>query len=182
MKTYISLLRGINVSGQKKIKMTELAILYENAGFQSIQTYIQSGNVIFTSDKKPQVINNLIKQSIAEKFGFEVPVLVFSAEELGSIVKGNPYLSSEERDIKPYHVTLLSDLPDKKKLSSIKEYRDPPNEFSISGKVIYLKCPLGYGKIKINNTFFEKKLGVKATSRNWKTMLTLAEMAKINYD
>jgi uncharacterized protein (DUF1697 family) len=178
MKTYISLLRGINVSGQKKIKMTELAILYENIGFQSVQTYIQSGNVVFTSDKTLKIIRNIIQQSITEKFGFEVPVLVLSSQELDTIVKGNPYLSPEERDIKPYHVTLLSDLPDEKKISSVKEYQDSPNEFSISGKIIYLKCPQGYGRIKINNTFFEKKLGVGATTRNWKTILTLAEMAK----
>jgi uncharacterized protein (DUF1697 family) len=177
MNTYISLLRGINVSGQKKIKMTELVQLYERAGFRNTQTYIQSGNVVFQSNNSIIEAERIIQNNIEKYFGYIVPVIVISKEELVHLIAENPFLESGSNDIRLLHLTHLAKKPENNKVLEITNFRDNENQFKIEGKNIYLYCPNGYGKVKINNTFFEKKLGIQATTRNWKTILTLADMA-----
>lgn len=176
MNTYISLLRGINVSGQKKIKMNDLAKLYEDAGFTQVKTYIQSGNVIFQSLDSVYKAVNTIQDFIKKNYGFSVHVTVISQEELKDLIEKNPFILSGIDDIKSLHVTILSRPAQNDNMNEIKDFKDGENQFKIIGKNIYLYCPNGYGKVKINNTFFEKKLNIQATTRNWKTILNLAEM------
>ncbi len=178
MKTSISILRGINVSGQKKILMADLKIMYETLGFTNVVTYIQSGNVLFNSDTKYSENELMLKieQAIVEKYDFQVPVQVFSVEFLKNIISNNPFLKGSEIDVEKLHVTYLAEIPSKDKLESIKNYDFSPDKFNIIENTVYVYCPGGYGNTKLSNTFFESKLKVKATTRNWKTTLKLLEI------
>ena len=179
MNTYITILRGINVSGHKLIKMDALRTLFEEMGFKNIRTYIQSGNVVFQSKKaKLQDLEKKIARGILETFGFEVPVLVKEADELIAVLKNNVFINKRKEDITKLHVTFLSAEPEQAAIAKIKEGNYAADEFIVQGKHVYLFCPDGYGNTKLSNTFFENKLKVTATTRNWKTLCELVDMAE----
>ena len=179
MQTYISILRGINVSGQKMIKMKELKALYEGLGFENVRTYIQSGNVIFEhKDKQHKALPKLIGEGISKNYGFEVPIVIRTVEEIEAVLYANPFLKKEDVLMDRLYVTFLADEPQKEHLEKVKVYDYPPEEFIILNKEVYLHCPTGYGEAKLNNNFFENKLKVTATTRNWRTVNELYKMAK----
>lgn len=178
MQTYIAILRGINVSGHKMIKMEALRNILEDLKFKNIKTYIQSGNIVF-QDKKTDtdVLAKKIAKTISENFNFEVPVMVKEEKEFIDVLNNNPFLTKRKEDISKLHVTFLSDVPEKVNVDKIKEGSYQSDEFIIKEKAVYLFCPDGYGNTKLNNTFFENKLKVTATTRNWKTITELVNMA-----
>jgi uncharacterized protein (DUF1697 family) len=179
MQKYIAILRGINVSGQKTIKMESLKAHMAACGFKNITTYIQSGNLIFESEEISDTeIAKKIESQILKEYGFEVPVIVRTPEELQTILTHNPFLNQRKEDIDKLHVTFLSEPSEKQYLDKIKQPENTLDEFVIAGNCVYIFCANGYGKTKINNTFFENKLKVTATTRNWKTVMKLAEMAQ----
>lgn len=180
MQTFISILRGINVSGQKKILMADLKILFESLHFKKIATYIQSGNVVFKSDLKSSDIQlaEKIEKAICAKYNFEVPVIIRTKEELEKIISQNPFIKEKNIDLKKLHVTFLSEAPDKEKIDQIKQADFLPDRFVVKGKEIYLHIPGSYGETKLSNKFFENKLKVSATTRNWNTVNKLFEMAQ----
>lgn len=177
METYISILRGINVGGHKLIKMQALTKLYEDLGFKNVKTYIQSGNVVFQAIQTDStLLEKLISQKITEVFAFEVPIIVRLQKEIAKIYKSNPFINDKHYDVSVLHVTFLSQKP--KQADVAKITGDFGNdEFIISDKAIYLHCPNGYGNTKLTNTFFENKLKVSATTRNWKTTTELLNMS-----
>jgi uncharacterized protein (DUF1697 family) len=177
MPTYIALLRGINVSGQRLIKMTDLKELFEAQGFQNVQTYIQSGNVIFSSkEKSSDKIKNIISNSIKQKFGFDVGVLVITPDKIEYVLKNNPYIK-KKKDIDRLYVTFLSGLPSSENIKKLNLIDYSPEEYIMDDKLVYLHVPNGYGKAKLNNNLFENKLKVEATTRNWKTINKLWELS-----
>lgn len=178
MQTFISILRGINVSGQKKILMTDLKSLYESLKFSDVKTYIQSGNASFKTNEKLSDVQlaQKIEKAIYKKYSFEVPVIIRNEDELKKITSSNPFLKEKGIDIKKLHVTFLSQIPGKAEIDNISEVDYSPDKFIITGKEIYLHIPESYGETKLSNNFFEKKLKVKATTRNWNTVNQLLEM------
>ncbi len=174
MKKQIALLRGINVSGQKKILMADLKVLFEKLGCSAIQTYIQSGNIVFHSEEKN--LAEKIKSAIKGKYDFDVPTLVLSLNELQRTIANNPFFTNEAEE-KVLYITFLADLPQTELATALEENTFSPDEFKIIGKTVYLYCPNGYGKIKMNNNFIERKLKTQATTRNWKTVNKLVELA-----
>ena len=182
MNLFICLLRGINVSGKNKIKMDLLRQLFIETGFVGVQTYIQSGNVIFQSNLKNTLeISSLISEKIMEMFGFSVPILVLTVEELRNGLKNNPLITDLTKDYAFFHLTFLSAVPEKANIEKILEKLYFPDEFEWNGNVIYLYCPAGYGNTKLTNTFFENKLSVTATTRNWKTANELMKLVDSNF-
>jgi len=176
---YISLLRGINVSGQKAIKMSDLKSLYQEIGFQNVITYIQSGNVVFESDvKNGTSIKKKIQSTIESKYQFQVPVEIRTHHEISNIIEAWPFDSIDlaENGTKVL-LTFLSDSPLKKNIDELMKHVVNPDQLIIKGKAVYLYCPNGYGKSKLSNNFLEKKLGVDATTRNWKTVQKLYELS-----
>ncbi len=177
---YISILRGINVSGQKKIKMADLKALYEEQGFESVTTYIQSGNVIFESKAKlnTEDLKKVIEKAIEEKYAFHVPVDIRTNQELEQIVGNCPYEEAkEEENGTKILVTFLQSAPSNQKQELLLEYVKSPERLTIQGREVYLYCPNGYGKSKLTNTFLERKLGISATTRNWKSVKKLHELS-----
>jgi uncharacterized protein (DUF1697 family) len=189
MSKYISILRGINVGGNRKVPMADLKVAYQTADFQNVQTYIQSGNVVFDSEEtNKRIIEAKIQEIIAETFGFnDIPVIVRSSEEWAESIANNPFLKEENVDIERLHLTCLKELPSPELLEKIKTFQYlqvrqahcEPDRYEIIGKDVFIFCAAGYGKTKLTNSFFESKLKVQATTRNWKTVMQLNEMVKL---
>jgi uncharacterized protein (DUF1697 family) len=178
MGTYISMLRGINVGGTKKILMKDLAALYESCGFTKIQTYVQSGNVVFDSrEKKPAAISKTIEAGIEKKYKFHAGVIVRTPQDFEKVIAGNPFLRERDIDTRSLYVTFLSDAPDGLGLQNVADAKSGADQFEIRGREIFVFCPDGYGTTKLTNNFFESKLKRAATTRNWNTVTTLYEMA-----
>lgn len=175
--TYLALLRGINVSGHKKIKMTELKTLFEDLGFGKVQTYIQSGNVVFESTSAED-LESRIATKIQEQFGFEVAVICRTAAEMEAVVARNPFAEMVGFEAEKLHVTFLQQAPSAEKLEALKAFTFEPEMYSVSGQEIFVYCFNGYGNTKLENAFFEKKLNVKASTRNWRTINKLIAMAQ----
>lgn len=177
MQRYVSILRGINVSGQKKIKMDDLAALFESLGFANVTTYIQSGNVVFDEPTgEAEKITQKIEQAIQESYGFEVPVLLRTRVEMDTIIKTNPFLQDKKLDISKLHVTFLERPPAESVIQKFNPGSLGQDRYAIKDVEVFLYCPGGYGKTKLSNNFFEKQLGVRATTRNWKTVNVLTDM------
>jgi len=177
MKTYIALLRGINVSGHKKIKMADLRTYLEELDFQDIQTYIQSGNIVFKSENSSlKNLELLIKNKIHEKYSFDVPVIVVTSAAIKSAIKNNPFEKDDTKDPKKFCVVFLQDKPLQENIEKLKEYDYSPEEYLLTNKIIYFYAANGAGNAKMTNNFFENKLKVKATSRNWRTTNKLLEL------
>jgi uncharacterized protein (DUF1697 family) len=172
MYRYIALLRGINVSGQKKILMADLRSLIETCGFTNVQTYIQSGNVIFDSEK--EISSEIISEAIEKKYGWHVPVLLTTAGELQAILDGCPF--PKEKKEKSYF-GLLYDPPSTEAIETTLSYEYPNEEFHITHNCVYFFCATGYGRAKTGGKFFERNLKVEITSRNFRTMTKLVELA-----
>ena len=184
MAKHISILRGINVGGKKKILMADLKALYQQLGFSNVLTYIQSGNVLFDTEKKEsnKKLGEKIKQAIFDKYEFDVPVLVRSFDDIQNTISTNPFLKDKNIDKTKLHVTFLADIPEAINLQKLNDINHPPDEFKVIGKNIFIHCPNGYARTKLTNTFFEKKLKMPATSRNWKTINKLYDLANIKTD
>ncbi|NRB53014.1 MAG: DUF1697 domain-containing protein [Saprospiraceae bacterium] len=175
MRTYIALLRGINVSGQKKIKMADLRTHLSSWGFSEVQTYIQSGNIVLQDEElAANQIAKRIHQGIQSAYGFDVPVMVLAPEYLDKVLANNPFLP--EKDPKRLYVTFLSNPPVPELLDGLLQEDYSPEAFNLVEKHIYFFSPSGYGRAKMNNNFFEKKLKVEATTRNWRTVNKLRDM------
>jgi uncharacterized protein (DUF1697 family) len=182
MNTYFTILRGINVSGKKLIKMVDLKQIYEKVGFKNVHTYIQSGNVVFNSELNScDDIIKIIQKAINEKYDFDVPIIAFSLEYLNRTISNNPYLNKKDVDTEKLHITFLSNIPSSEKVAKISDLDFSPDSFVLDGDLIYVYCPNGYGNTKLSNTFFENKLKTSATTRNWKSVNKLKEVYDLNF-
>lgn len=178
MKTYIALLRGINVSGQKKIKMAELRELLGQSGFHHVQTYIQSGNLVFRHpESNHSRVEELIGEVLMKSYGFEVGVWVRSYSDYVRIVDNNPYVSEPEEEKAKLYYVFLNEPPSSELRDRLASENFANESFKITPECIFLYCHAGYGKAKCNNNFFERRLKVRATTRNLKTVTTLLKMS-----
>jgi len=177
MTTYIALLRGINVSGQNAIRMPDLQASLSALGFSDVQTYLQSGNVIFSIGKsKESKLAAAIQARIKQDFELEVPVLVMAANELEHVVKSNPLWPKAGGEEKLLHSTFLFEPVSADRFEALQLPAAGGERAVQVGRAVLLHCPHGYGKTKLNNSYFERALGVPATTRNWRTVLALLQL------
>lgn len=177
MNTYVALVRGLNVGGRAKLRMDELRALFAALGHADVTTYIQSGNVVFKSPvDRPSELAHGVEERIAGDLALPVTVLVRTRDELAQVVRGNPFLD-RRADVAKLHVTFLAAVPDAVPVRELNGQRFDRDELRVVGREVYLHCPDGYGRTKLSNTFLERRLGVAATTRNWKTVTTLLELA-----
>lgn len=177
IQTYISMLRGINVGGHRKIKMDELKALYESLQLQNVNTYIQSGNVIFQSSIYDcKQLEELISKAIKERFNFDVPSIVKNIEDFRDIYENNSFLL-QNKDSQHLYTVFLSDYPHESVISKISNNQGE-DLFIVYKSAIYLFCPNGYGRTKLTNTFFENSLKMVATTRGWATVCQLYQIAQ----
>ena len=174
--TYIALLRGINVSGQKIIRIEELKKMLEYLGFENVKSYIQSGNFVFNSKiSNQEKIIKLIGNKIKEMFLFDVSVILRTHNDLLKILKNNPFVTNKPPE--RLYVAFLSDAVDKSCGKLLIPYKSKDEEFHIAENEIYLYYADGAGRTKLSNNIIETKLGVKATTRNWNTVNKLYELS-----
>ena len=178
MNTFIALLRGINVSGKNKIKMTELKQLFLDIGFREITTYIQSGNVIFSSEEiDTSKIENKLVTEVKNIFGHSIKVLVLKKEELETAFKSNPFINGTDYDFKKTCATFLNKTPSEEGIEKVRALAAKDELLIFKNKTVYIYCPDGFGRTKLSNSNIENKLKVSATSRNWNTVTKLVELS-----
>lgn len=177
MITGIVLLRGINVGGHRKLPMAELRELIKSLGYSNVATYIQSGNLLVQCDeKKWQAINTSLKRAIHTQFGYDVPIVSRTLAEWESIIRYNPFINEQE-DLTKLLVTILEDAPTPENIMDLEAYDFGADELKVVGSEVYMHCHHGAGKSKITNNILEKKLKITGTTRNWKSMIKLRDLA-----
>ena len=204
MTTFVALLRAVNVSGQNRVPMAELRAGMAAAGYGDVQTYLQSGNIVFDADADvdadagPQAaaaqdLAMAVHQLIEREFGLDVKVLVLTAAELARVAAENPFLPAAGSgsaahagpeaetavDDRSLHATFLKEPVLEAAFAGLTLPARPGElaEIAQGGRVIYLHLPHGYGRTKLNNGYFEHRLGAAATTRNWRTVLALVELS-----
>lgn len=177
---YISFLRGVNMTGHNSIKMVDLSSLYKDLGYKDALTYIQSGNVIFSriDDSSESEVAKRIEKAIFERFNYTIPVMIRTVEEMKNLMSFNPFLAEENFQPSKMAVILLYEETSECQIQKVINIDYPPDKFKIAGREIFIYCPNGFGRTKLYTNFFEKKMGVTGTARNWKTMTTLLQMAE----
>lgn len=178
MNRFISLLRGINVSGQKKIKMADLKKLYEELGFHNVQTYIQSGNVIFNHSQK-DISQHIaaIENGIKDHYGFDVKIIIRTPHDFHDIIKNEPF-GLDTDQLKRLYITFLAETGDPGKLIELEKYKTAGDRYHLKGNHLYFYCPGGYGNTKLSNNTIERVLGISASTRNWNSVCKLYELAE----
>lgn len=172
MPRYVALLRGINVGGSTRIGMAALRELVAGLGHGDVRTYLQSGNVLFDSERGPEGLAGEIEGRITAELGLDVRVLVRTGDDMERVFAGHPFLSGEP-DLTRLHVTFLAEVPAPERLGLLETPSGETVAFTLDGREIYLHYPDGYGRTKFNNAFIERRLGVVATTRNWRTVTAL---------
>ncbi len=173
----VSLFRGINVGGNQIVRMDALKGLHTSLGMKDVQTYIQSGNVVFSSeDGDVAQIQKDIADGFAHTFGFGVKVMVRTASELNAIIESNPFQNQPMRESKWIIAMFLESYPVSTALEDIQKTYTGPEEIHVIGKEAFIYYPEGMGRSKLTNTLLEKRLQTAGTARNWNTVLKLQSM------
>jgi uncharacterized protein (DUF1697 family) len=175
----IALLRGINLGPRRRVPMAELRELLASAGFEDVQTYVQSGNVVFSSDRRPDRLERELERLIADRFGFDVDVIVRTPKELGDVVRRNP-LGDVAANPKRYQVSFLGKELDERRADELAALASGSERFLARGRELYAWHPDGVARSRLWAKLASQDLGVKATARNWTTVETLLEMAEKN--
>lgn len=171
MTRYIAFLRGINVSGQKLIKMNDLKKSLETLPYYNVKTYIQSGNIVFDRDPiSRQNIKSEIENSIEKHHGFRTEAFIVTPEHLSQILIDNPFKSNKDFEYQKCYFTFTLEEPGTKEISILDEMGSDTEKIMISSPLIYLYFENGYGRAKLNNNFIERKLRVPCTTRNYNTL------------
>lgn len=168
------------MAGHNKIKMTDLSGLYKKTGFKDAETYIQSGNVVFSNpgNLSDAELTGKIEEAILKEFKYNIPVINRIPEELREIISMNPFAREENFNTEKLAVIFLYKKPSEAQIEKVKGINYPPDKFMITRKEIYIYCPNGFGKSKIYTGFFENKMKVTDTGRNWNTINTLLRIAE----
>jgi uncharacterized protein (DUF1697 family) len=175
--THVALLRGINVTGKNSLPMKELAQMFSATGCAKVRTYIQSGNVIFEAPGEAAKIAQVVTDKIEKKFGYRVPIITRTSEQLLKTIRDNPFLTAGT-DQKTLHVYFLAHSPDTAAITGLDSTRSAPDVFHVRGREIYLHLPNGMGRSKLTNAYFDSKLSTICTARNWATVLKLSDMMR----
>jgi uncharacterized protein (DUF1697 family) len=175
---FIGLLRGINVGGHNKIPMADLRTLCESLGWKDIQTYIQSGNIVFSAVGKPAALEAKLEQAIEKKFGFHVTVIIRAAADWPAHAKSNPFLKACEKEAK-FVMLLLSKMPPKAEaVKALHERAAHGERIELIGDVLWIHYAGGeVAGSKLSPAFLDRTIGSPVTARNWLTVLKLQEMA-----
>jgi uncharacterized protein (DUF1697 family) len=178
-ETYLALLRAINVGGRNKLPMKDLAAMFVEAGCENVRTYIQSGNVIFAAE--PEVAAQVpvaIAAKIASAYGYRMPVVLRSSEQLIDVISHNPFLEAGVSE-DALHVMFLADAPSQSLIDRLDPDRSPSGVFTVRNQDIYLHLPNGVAESKLTNAYFDSKLRTVSTVRNWRTVTKLRDLMNV---
>jgi uncharacterized protein (DUF1697 family) len=177
VKSYVALLRAVNVGGKNRVPMAALRATLEKRELEDVSTILQSGNVVLRSSLAEGAVAKLVGDAIAKEFGLEIGVVVRSGREIAAVAKSNPFLDEEpDRDPDSLHVAFLTKRPAAASVAKLDPDRSPKDAFAVHGREVYLSYPDGSGRSRLTLDYLEKTLGVGGTARNWKTVQRLAEL------
>ncbi|MFD1773934.1 DUF1697 domain-containing protein [Paenibacillus rhizophilus] len=178
MGKYIALIRGINVGGNKIVKMQDLKTMLQSLGFQNVKTYIQSGNVVFDGGETgEEALKESIEKGIRDTFGFDASVIIRTAEELEAAIANNPFELAEPEEFKRLYVSFLAGELTDEAMERLRPYEDGEDKLRVIGKEMYILYCTKVSDSPLFKVPLEKIMGVSATSRNWNTVNKLAAMA-----
>ncbi len=169
---YVALLRGINVGGHKKLPMADLRAMASGLGYDDVATYIQSGNLFLDSDDSAEAIEHKVHDAIAERFGYDVSIIVRSAADVDATIAASPYAAIAD-DEKHLHIGFLSARPKPEQIALLEPKCKPGEEFTVIDRSIHLLLPHGTAVSKLMTFDFARHLGVAVTVRNWRTVQAL---------
>jgi uncharacterized protein (DUF1697 family) len=174
---YIALLRGINVGGNRKIKMADLKKKLIEIGLEKVQTYIQSGNVIFYYKKETtERLSEMIKKVVKETYDFDIETMTFEVANFRKIVENMPF-EVNETNVKTFHIMMLKTAVEEDNIiEKLEKYITTGEIIQPTQKVLYLQYPNGFGRSKLSNNVVEKALKTSSTTRNWRTMNKILEL------
>ena len=173
---YVALLRGVNVGGKNKLPMALLRDALNKTSFYGVTTYIQSGNIVFNTDLETSKCEQIIEDLLKAEFDLDVSVIVKKQEVIKDILKANPFKMRAIENSKFMSFGFLSESTAQEKVIATEEFSNDVETFKIVDDVIYFYCGVGFGKTKMTNAWFEKKLEVTSTMRNYNTTLKLTEL------
>ena len=174
MTAWVALLRGINVGGRAAVPMAELRRVFEDCGCASVSTYIASGNVVFASEEPDRAaLVRVLERAVDDVFGFGTEVMLRTSDELGTVARSHPFGEDGSKSA----VAFLVREPPPEAVRSLGEVEIAPEEFRVVGADVFLRYPNGLGRARLNGALLERRLGVSATIRNWRTVTKLAELA-----
>jgi len=175
--SFIALLRGINVTGRNMIPMADLRALCTKLGWDGVQTYIQSGNVVFRADGTAAALEAELEKAITRRFGFDIPVVMRTASDWERHIKSNPFSKASESE--PHWVLLvLPKAPPKADAAAALQQRATKGEIVVqAGNALWIHFKGGVGESKLSPAVLDRLIGSAATARNWRTVLKLREMA-----
>lgn len=177
MNTYIALLRGINVGGNNKLPMKELVTVLEGIRLEKVKTYIQSGNVVFQSERRDKAaLSEEISAAISKSHGFSPAILLLEVDELAAAMQANPFPEGEDEP-KSLHLFFMEPAPQKPDVAFLEALKSETERFLLIDKVFYLHAPEGIGRSKLAERF-GRGWKVNVTARNWRTVCKVMEMAK----
>lgn len=179
METCITMLRGVNMTGHNTIKMTRLADMFRQLGYTDAETYIQSGNIVFTCHNGDiDDVSSGIRKSVLSEFNLNIAVIIRTLDEMKKIISANPFMEEPDFDPSKMAVLFLEFRPSEEQILKVAGIDYPSDKFRINGSEIYIYCPDGFGKTKLYTNFFEAKMKVTGTARNWRTVNKLIDMAE----
>jgi uncharacterized protein (DUF1697 family) len=171
---FIALIRGINVGGHKKLKMTDVKVLCEALGLSDVRTHLQSGNVVFRTQRSDRA---RLANELEEALRVDAKVILRTAGELRKAIAANPMPDEAQRGPSQFIVMFLDARPAAAAMQSLRDAYAGPERMELHGTELYIRYGSDMGRSKLTNAFIERKLGVAGTARNWNTVTKLAELA-----
>ena len=179
MSVFLALIRGINVGGHKMIAMADLRDLLTRRGFGDARSLLQSGNLIFQAQNKTTAqLERLLEKETEKRLGLKADFFVRTPAEWASLIAQNPFRKEAERDPGHLVVLFLKEAPDVASVDALRAAITGREVIQANGNHAYVVYPDGQGRSRLTNTLIEKKLGTRATGRNWNTVLKLGALAK----
>jgi len=179
MTVMISMLRGVNLGSHNRIKMDALRAIYESLGLRDVQTYVQSGNVIFRAEARDLLLlPKRIEDAIEQSFGFRPDVIVRTSAEMRDVIARNPFAGRRGIDPSKLLVTFLARDPDPEARDKVLKIKADPEELRIDARELYIYFPNGLARPKLSWTAIAKTLKTSGTGRNWNTVTKMLELAE----
>ncbi|MEA3054293.1 MAG: hypothetical protein QOG72_3196 [Sphingomonadales bacterium] len=177
MARLIALLRAVNVGG-RKLPMAELRALCGERGWEDVETYIQSGNLIFSATGKPDALETELEEAIAERFGLDVPVIVRSAAQWAAYAAANPFAKAAREEPNRLQLLVSKRPPNPGAAARLMEKAQDGEAVQAAGGALWFHFSAGIARSKLTPALIDKACGSPSTGRNWRTVMKLKEMAE----
>jgi uncharacterized protein (DUF1697 family) len=180
-QTFIALLRGINVSGRNKILMADLRSLCVDLGWQNVQSYIQSGNLLFEAETTAATLESELEQAVGQVFGLSIPVIVRETAVWSTYINNNPYPQASQTEPNLVMLALAKLSPKEGTVTGLQAYAAGGERITQVGDALWIHYPNGSGRSKLSPAVLDRLVGSPVTTRNWRTVLKLNELVQAHH-